>query len=96
MGSFTPTRRETLEDQKRYLEGHLAEVACLDCLARVQVRKNSEPHTSIQWSSQAVGQCQEFARRGSERPVAESCSRLKASIETAVRDGVLEVGATVD
>lgn len=96
MASFTPTRSETLEDQKRYLEGHLVDVACLDCLARVQVRKNSQPHTSIQWSAEAVGRCQEFARRGSDRPVSESCSRLKASIDTAVRDGALAVGATVD
>ena len=99
MVSFAPTRDETLEDQKRYLEGHLVEVACLDCLAKVLVRKNSEPHTSIQWTSDAVGQCTEFARRDSEpggRPVMESCSRLKASIVAAVRDGVLEVGADVD
>jgi hypothetical protein len=94
--SFAPTREETLEDQKRYLEGQLAEVACLDCLARVQVRKNSEPHTSIQWSAEAVNQCQEFARRGTDRQVMESCGRLKASIEKAVQDGDLEIGATVD
>jgi len=96
VGSFTPTRVETLEDQRRYLEGHLVEVACLDCLARVRVRKNSEPHTSIQWSADAVSQCQEFARRGVDRQVMESCSRLKASIEAAIRDGALEIGATVD
>jgi hypothetical protein len=94
--SFAPTRDETLEDQKRYLEGHLVEVACLDCLAKVNVRKNSEPHTSIQWTSEAVAQCAEFTRRGPERSVMESCPRLKASIEAAVRDGALEVGASVD
>ncbi len=96
MVSFAPTRAETLEDQQRYLEGHLAEVSCLDCLARVKVRKHSEPHTSIQWSDEAVSHCQEFARRGADRPVMESCSKLKASIEAAVRDGALEVGASVD
>ena len=96
MVSFAPTREETLEDQKRYLEGHLATVACLDCLAEVKVRKHSEPQTSIQWTTEAVAHCQEFARRGAERPVMESCPRLKASIEAAVRDGALEVGAGVD
>jgi len=96
VASFTPTRSETLEDQQRYLEGHLAEVACLDCLAKVKVRKNSEPHTSIQWTDGAVAHCQEFARRGADRQVMESCSRLKASIVAAVKDGALEIGATVD
>jgi len=96
MVSFAPTREETLEDQKRYLEGHLVDVACLDCLATVKVRKNSEPHTSIQWTSEAVAHCAEFARRGPDRSVMESCPRLKATIEAAVRDGLLEVGATVD
>ncbi len=96
MVSFAPTRDETLEDQRRYLEGHLAEVACLDCLATVRVRKNSEPHTSIQWTDEAVSRCTEFARRGAGRPVMDSCPRLKASIQAAVRDGALEVGATVD
>lgn len=96
MGLSTPTLAETLEDQHRYLEGHLAEVACLDCLAKVKVRKNSEPHTAIQWTVEAVGHCQEFARRGPDRQVLESCSRLKASIAAAVRDGALEIGATVD
>ncbi|HSV39849.1 MAG TPA: hypothetical protein VLI04_13915 [Nocardioidaceae bacterium] len=96
MVSFAPTHRETLEDQRRYLEGHLAEVACLDCLAKVRVRKNSEPHTSIQWSAEAASQCQEFSRHGVDRKVMESCPRLKASIESALRDGSLEIGATVD
>ncbi len=96
MVSFAPTREETLEDQQRYLEGHLVEVACLDCLAKVRVRKHSEPHTSIQWTRDAVAHCTEFARQGPQRPVAESCPRLKASIDRAVRDGVLEVGGGVD
>ena len=51
MVSFAPLSPETLEDRRRYLEGHLVEVACLDCLARVKVRKQSEFHTSIQWSA---------------------------------------------
>jgi hypothetical protein len=95
MASFTPTRSETLEDQRLYLDGRLVELACLDCLATVRVKKNSDHHTSIQWSAEALGACQEFARRRTEpggRPVHESCSRLRASIERAVRDGAIPVG----
>jgi hypothetical protein len=98
MVSFAPLSPETLEDRRRYLEGHLVEVACLDCLAKVLVRKQSEFHTSIQWSAEAVSACAELSRaraEGDYRPQ-NSCSRLQDSIRTAVRDGALEIGGTVD
>ena len=94
MASFTSLSPETEADQRRYLDDRLAEVSCLDCLARVRVKKNSPHHTSIQWSAEALDACAEFARRSSEdggRVVYESCSRLKASIEDAVRDGRLQM-----
>jgi hypothetical protein len=91
MAYYTPLREETFEDRKLYLEGRLAEVECLDCLARVRVKKNSEYHTSIQWSTEAVDHCAEFARgrASGEHAVYQSCSRLKASIEAAYREGRL-------
>jgi hypothetical protein len=94
MVSFTPLRQETLADQRLYLEGRLVDVTCQQCDARVRVRKNSEHHTSIQWSADAVGRCEEFARAEADgsRPVHESCSRLKASIEQAVKTGRLPMG----
>ena len=49
MASFVPTSPETLEDQRLYTTARLTTVACLDCLARVGVKKNSDHHTSIQW-----------------------------------------------
>lgn len=96
MTLFAPTRPETARDQELYLEGRLQEVACLDCLARVRVKKNSEQHTAVQWTSEALAHCQEFARLAAQpggRPVYESCSRLMASIERAVEEGQLDVGA---
>ena len=62
MVSFAPTRQETLEDQRLYTEARLVEVACLDCLARVRVKKNSDHHTAIQWNAEAQEHCQEFRR----------------------------------
>jgi hypothetical protein len=96
MVSFTPLREETLADQRLYLEGRLVDVTCQQCDAQVRVRKNSEYHTSIQWSAEAVARCEEFARPEAEgaRPVHESCSRLKASIEQAVKTGRLPMGET--
>jgi len=96
MPSFVPTSPDTLEDQRLYTRARLVEVACLDCLARVGVKKNSEHHTSIQWTDEATGHCQEFARMASTptgRPVHAPCSRLAASIDAAVRDGEIAIGA---
>jgi hypothetical protein len=98
MTSFAPLSQETLEDRSRYLDGHLAEVACLDCLATVRVRKQSEFHTSIQWDAEATAHCAEFtkARSQGDGRVQRACSRLLASIDRAVRDGQVEIGGTVD
>jgi hypothetical protein len=96
MASFVPTSAETLEDQRLYTSARLTEVSCLDCLARVSVKKNSEHHTSIQWNDEALHHCPEFARmagRPEGRPVHAACPRLAASIEQAAREGVVPIGA---
>ena len=92
MASFVPTSADTLEDQRLYTVARLVEVACLDCLAQVGVKKNSEHHTSIQWTAEARAQCPELGRR-SGRQGHPACPRLAASIEAAVRGGQVPVGA---
>ena len=98
MASFVPTSADTLEDQRLYTSARLVEVACLDCLAKVRVKKNSEQHTAIQWSAEALAHCAEFtkARSHGDGRVQRACSRLLASIDRAVRDGQVEIGGTVD
>jgi hypothetical protein len=96
MASFVPTSAETLEDQRLYTSARLTEVACLDCLATVGVKKNSDHHTSIQWTGSALRHCPEFARMDRApggRPVHAGCPRLVASIEAAARDGRVPIGA---
>jgi hypothetical protein len=96
MASFAPTSDETLEDQRLYTQARLTEVACLDCLAKVGVKKNSEHHTSIQWHADSLSQCAEFRKMEGEpggRHVYASCPRLGSSIERAVAEGELEIGA---
>ena len=93
MASFVPTSAETLEDQRLYTTARLTEVACLDCLARVRVKKNSEHHTSIQWTAEARAQCPELTRRSSGRESHPACPRLAASIEQAARQGAVPIGA---
>jgi hypothetical protein len=96
MASFVPTSADTLEDQRLYTRARLTEVSCLDCLARVGVKKNSEHHTSIQWDEESLHACPEFtrmSRRPEGRQVHEGCPRLMASIDAAAREGQIPIGA---
>jgi hypothetical protein len=93
MPSFVPTSADTIEDQRLYTSARLVEVACLDCLARVGVKKNSDHHTSIQWSTEARHQCPELSRRTGARDVKDGCPRLLTSIEAAARNGDIPIGA---
>ncbi|WP_148613104.1 hypothetical protein [Nocardioides rubriscoriae] len=95
MASFVPTRPDTLVDQQLYTQARQTEVSCLDCLARVGVKKNSEHHTSVQWTAEAAAHCPDLARRSRAdgRSAHPACPRLVASIEAAVRDGRIPIGA---
>ena len=96
MSYIVPCRAETLEDQALYTQSRLVELPCLDCQARVKVRKNSEHHTSIQWTQEAVADCATFAklsRQEGGRPIHTGCPRLEASIQEAVREGAVLVGS---
>ena len=88
MAYVVPRSEDTREDQRLYTQARLVDVACLDCLAHVRVKKNSEHHTSVQWTAEAVGQCSEFARLDQEpggRRVYAHCPRLMASIDALGR-----------
>ncbi|GAA3521954.1 hypothetical protein GCM10022234_17460 [Aeromicrobium panaciterrae] len=96
MSYIVPSLPETFADRELYTQSHLQDVPCLDCKAHVLVRKNSEHHTSIQWTQEAVRDCTSFAkmeRQEGGRPVHAGCPRLNKSIEEAVRDGAVSVGA---
>lgn len=93
MASFVPTSADTLEDQRLYTSARLVAVSCLDCLAEVGVKKNSEHHTSIQWTAEARQHCPELSRRSGGRAAHPACPRMIASIEAAVRDGAVPIGA---
>ena len=96
MASFVPTDVDTLQDQRLYTQARQTEVACLDCSARVGVKKNSEHHTSIQWTEDAQRACPALARRTARsdgRSVHEGCPRMGASIDAAAREGTIPIGA---
>ncbi|GAB2976840.1 hypothetical protein [Nocardioides montaniterrae] len=95
MASFEPRDPATLEEQRRYTSAGLAEVTCEACGGCVGVRKNSERHTSIQWTLQSLSVCKVFAERDpspGRRDIHRSCPNMMASIDAAVRDGEISVG----
>ncbi|KAA1417095.1 hypothetical protein F0U44_18150 [Nocardioides humilatus] len=95
MASFVPKSAETLEEERLYTTARMVEVQCLDCLAKVTAKKNSDHHTSIQWSAEARAACPELCRRTPTggRDTHQACPRMTASIDAAVRSGEIPVGA---
>ena len=85
---------ETAADKRLYVEVGLVPITCRSCGTQVQVKKNSAKHTSVQWSSDPVASCPEFAAAARDGvPSAQylGCPLLKASIEDAVAAGELVV-----
>ena len=54
MASFVPDQRRDPGGPAALHQARLTEVACLDCLAHVGVKKNTEHHTSIQWDAESL------------------------------------------
>lgn len=77
------------------MEAPTCPIQCAQCGGTVTVRKNSLPHTSVQWTAYTVASCHEFAPRlatGTPCALIRHCGALRASIEAAVVRGDLEVG----
>jgi hypothetical protein len=92
MADLTERQRETEADKRLYIEIGLVPVRCRSCGVEVAVKKNSQRHTSVQWTAEAVAGCEEFASLDpSVTPFKLGCGKLKASIDAAVRDGILVV-----
>ena len=70
-----------------YLHGGLTPVECGRCAASVLVKKHSLQQTSVQWSTEAVRRCVEFAGGDSSR--IPTCLALRDSIDLAVKLGRL-------
>lgn len=69
-------------------------VECARCGVVVNVTKFSLLHTSVQWTSDAVLGCAEFATKvaaGGDSALIPTCASLRDSIDDAVAGGRLEV-----
>ncbi|MFD0855711.1 hypothetical protein ACFQ07_25945 [Actinomadura adrarensis] len=68
-------------------------VSCHRCGTCVLVKKNHLAHTEIQWTTDTGG-CVELwqgVRPDVLQSVTPTCGELRASVERAIRDGVLPV-----
>jgi hypothetical protein len=84
---------ETAADKQLYVESGLVPVECTRCGNRVLAKKNSDKHTSVQWTAES-STCPEIAAQvdgGARSAQILGCSTLKQSIEQAARDGRLAV-----
>ena len=89
-----PRTPDTAADMRLYLEDGLVPVACARCTTQVLVKKNSAKHTSVQWISDAANSCPEIGAQvaaGAKGAQILGCTSLKASIDEAVRSGLLAV-----
>ena len=87
-------RETTRTEIREFLTRGLSPVDCQSCANRVLVRKTSSAHTSVQWTADPATSCPEFAARvaaGELTARIDTCAKLRASIELAVAEGVLEV-----
>jgi hypothetical protein len=87
-------RADTVADVHEYLDGGLADLRCDRCGVTVRVKKHSPRHTSVQWSTDAVRGCAEFAARvaaGERTALIATCASLRTSIDRAAHEGRLEV-----
>jgi len=85
---------ETTAEQRRYLQAGFAPLACASCGTAVLVRKHSEFQTSVQWTSDPVSSCEQFAAAAADgTPPGRfvGCSALRQSIADAFADGRLVV-----
>ena len=76
------------EDERR---AAFACVECGRCGAAVLAAKFSPQHTSVQWTTGAVGLCSEFSMAQRPSALVEGCGSLRDSIDSAVAAGRLEV-----
>jgi hypothetical protein len=87
-------RAATRAETREFLDAGLMPVDCHGCATRVLVRKASAAHTSVQWTSDPVRTCPEFATRvaaGELSARIDTCPKLRTSIEHAVAEGLIEV-----
>jgi hypothetical protein len=90
---LTDRQHETAADRRLYVEIGFVPITCGACGIEALVKKNSQKHTSVQWTAAGVAGCPEItAARTADPPgLVLGCPKLADSIAAAVQDGTLVV-----
>jgi hypothetical protein len=86
----TAVAEQTAADRRGFLGDGLRPVECTTCGTCVLVKKSSQHQTSIQWQT-STDSCPEYAAQHKPAALLDTCSKLRASIESLVAEGLLEV-----
>ncbi|MCE7001315.1 hypothetical protein LWC34_00440 [Kibdelosporangium philippinense] len=81
---------QTAVDRRGFLVDGLRPVECTACGTCVLVKKSSQHQMSIQWQT-STESCPEYASQNKPSALQDTCSKLRASIESLVAEGLLEV-----
>lgn len=74
------------------------QVRCIECLAKVQVRKSAWEQTSVQWNNEALDLCRERPARSTgnlPRDQFVGCETLRAAVRDETVQGNLKLADQV-
>ncbi|MER8024347.1 hypothetical protein SLW73_17315 [Glutamicibacter protophormiae] len=84
-----------LEQEK---DAAVQQVRCIECLAKVQVRKSAWEQTSVQWNDEALDLCRERPARSTgnlPRDQFVGCETLRAAVRDETVQGNLKLADQV-
>lgn len=81
----------TIRADIRLADSPLVPVTCARCGAQVRARKSSWQQTTVQWDATALAACVERRETDPADGPFLGCSRLRDSVDDAVRHGALPV-----
>ncbi|WP_417373895.1 hypothetical protein [Glutamicibacter protophormiae] len=84
-----------LEHEK---DAAVQQVRCIECLAKVQVRKSAWEQTSVQWNDEALDLCRERPARSTgnlPRDQFVGCETLRAAVRDETVQGNLKLADQV-
>lgn len=84
-----------LEQEK---DAAVQQVRCIECLAKVQVRKSAWEQTSVQWNNEALDLCRERPARSTgnlPRDQFVGCETLRAAVRDETVQGNLKLADQV-
>ncbi len=83
-----------MSNREQELDTAMQQVRCIECLAKVQVRKSAWEQTSVQWTDEALDLCRERPARATgdlPRDQFVGCETLRAAVRDETVQGNLKL-----